>query len=464
MGKVKKKIEIGVTEIILISIIILHSLLLLKLSFFPYPELFVYPYLAENGFLPYKQIFDQHLPSVLMFPFNLYDLGLRSAFAGRMFLAGLVALSHLFLFLLAIRIFKSKKKAVLLNLFYFLVQPLFDGNVLWLDSFLVPILLASFYFCLRFLEERKARDLILTGFLLGISLFIKQVMLLLFIGVVVYLLFKTKDLKKVFTFTLVALIPLFYTLIWVYKSRILSEFIFWTVTFNFEVYAKMGTKLPTISQLARALLFFIPAIYWLYLRSKRKETILLGIFMIFSLMAAISRFEFIHLQPSLPFALILTTEFLSQEKRMLKFLYIAILVLAIGLWSARFYVQNWGGLTYFFDDTTRRTAEKVASLSQKDERIFVVGTQPIIYYLAGRLPAGDVFSVNLPWNMKVAEDKILEGLLKDRPKVVVRDKAAEIDDIAVVDFTKEVNSFIDGQYSEVGRVGPNQIMILKDNL
>ena len=461
MGKMIRKFKYLHAVVFLSPLILLHSFLLLRLSFFPYPELFVYPYLAENGFLPYTQILDQHFPSLLMFPLNLYDFGLRSAFSGRIFLIGIVTLSHIFLYLVAKKLLKSEKKAVVANLLYFLLQPLFEGTTLWLDSFLVPILLIALYFSLKFIDDKRNLDLALSGLFLGLALFLKQVILPLVIAITIYFYFKNKNLSKIFLFLFFALLPLTLTIAWVYSKGIFNDFFYWTVTFNFDVYAKMGRKLPNLSQLARVLIFWTPAFYWVYSKFRREEIVLLGIFMFFSLATAVSRFEFVHLQPSLAFAVLLITVFLSKGKEKLKFLYILVMLSAIGVWSVRFYSQNWGGATYFFDEETIKVAQKVTELSEPNEKIFVLGAQPIIYYLADRLPAGKIFSVSVPWNMRVAQEIILNGLKEDKPKVVVRDDAASIDQVKVVDFTKSLNEYINEFYVKVGEVGPTEILVLR---
>lgn len=461
MGKVKKKIDIGVTEIILISIIILHTFLLLKLSFFPYPELFVYPYLAEHGFLPYKNILDQHLPSVLMTPFNLYDLGLRTILSARYFLTGTVILSQIFIFLIADKLFKSKKRAIFANILYFLAQPLFEGTTLWLDTFLVPLLLAASYFSFRFLEKETKSDLIFASLFLGFALFIKQVMLPLVIAVAAYLYYKSKDIRKILQFLFFAFLPLAASVFWIYSEGIFSDFLYWTITFNFDVYAKMGRKLPSLSQLARVLVFWAPAFYWLYLQIRRKEILIFGIFMIFSMAAAVSRFEFVHLQLSLPFVALLITGFLLKAEKKIKYAILALPLLVLGVWLGKFYREQNFGFDYFFDSQTREVAQRVSRLTDTNEKIFVLGAQPTIYFLSDRLPAGEIFTVNLPWNMSVAEEAILKRLKEDKPKVVVRDTSASIDQIKVIDFTKLLNAFIDKYYVKHESVGSTEILVLR---
>lgn len=448
-------------SILIVTIIgFLHILALALTRFFPYPELFVYPYLAENGLLPYKQIFDQHFPSFLMMPFNFYDLGLRSELSSQLYLLGIVFLTHLLIFLVTKEIFKTRKLIFLPNAFYFLIQPLFEGNFLWLDTFLAPILLLSFYFSLRFLKTKSVRDAFFCGILLGFCLFLKQIMFPLVFLVILFLYWKTKAVKPIILMVFGSLIPLALTLGFIYSKGILGEFIYWTFTFNFDVYAKMGRKLPSLSQFIRFSIFWFPTLYWLALKKKTVNLFLLFIFTLFPLLNAASRFEFVHLQPSLPF-MVLAVYAIFLSYGISRNWFILLLLIALTFWWPLNLKRNLLRPSYLFTPEVYQVANMVNALTTKNEKIFVLGTQPIVYTLSDRLPAGAVFTVNVPWNVKVSQDLIHKALIGNPPKVVIRDKLASIDGQKVVDFSPKLNSFIDEKYQLVANFGTNEILIQK---
>ena len=130
--------------ILLIFIILTNILVLSKLNFFPYPELFVYPYLTNHGFVPYRDILDHHFPGLMFFPFNLGNLGMDTPIAARFLQYGVVIITHIVLYLVAKKFLG--KKAILANIFFALWQPFFEGWVLWIDSFLPLILLPAFLY------------------------------------------------------------------------------------------------------------------------------------------------------------------------------------------------------------------------------------------------------------------------------------------------------------------------------
>ena len=450
-------------KFILLFIIALHVFLLAKLIFFPYPEIFVYPFLANNGLLPYKQIFDQHFPSLLTMPVNLYTLGLRSPESARVFLMVSVVINQIFIYLISKKFFKNHWLILLPNFIYLLMQPLFEGNILWLDSFLTPIILIGFYFTLVFIEKERKADAFLAGFFMGLAIFIKQAILPLAAVLALYLIFKKKSLKILWPFIIGVVIPPAVLFIWIINRGLVNDFFYWTVVFNFEVYAKMGRKFPTLSQLGRLLVYFLPAFYFVALGIKKNtKMVLLAIFLILSPLLALSRFEFVHLQPTLPFlALALTGFFSSVKGNVIKITAVCLYFTLTLVWLTVFYKGHLGNFVYFFDSKTLETASKVANLTKVGEHIFVFGTQPVIYPLANRLPAGKVFTITVPWNMKAAEARILSGLEEDRPSLVVRDSSATIDEKKVVDFSQKINSFIDQNYIKIDQVGENEILIPK---
>src|SRR5687767_59132 len=108
-------------------IILAHSFILTKLIFFPYPELFVYPYLTNHGLLPYSQILDQHFPGLLFLPINFDNLGMISADVARLWSIVIVILTHMLIFFVSKEILKSEKKAIMVNLLFLLWQPFLEG-------------------------------------------------------------------------------------------------------------------------------------------------------------------------------------------------------------------------------------------------------------------------------------------------------------------------------------------------
>lgn len=441
---------------ILCFIVLIHIFTLSKIVFFPYPELFVYPYLVERGLIPYKQIFDQHLPSFLLSPFNFYDLGLRNEATARIYLYLIVISAHFLIFLISRNLFENKKKLFIGNTFYLLTQPLFEGNYLWIDSFLTPILLLAFWFSLKLIEKNEARWALLTGICLGLSIYFKQTMFLLVIFLILFFYSTAKSLKVITILAISSLIPIATSLIWIYMIGVWEKFIYWVFSFNLGVYAKMGGKLPSFLQFIRIFIFWFISFFWLL--SKRKKTFtLLAMFIFFSFLISLPRFEFLHLQPSLAF-LVVCLFGIYDEKRTFGKVYLGLLLTVVTIWWSVFLRKNLLRESTIFTPEILLVSNIIKAETKETDPIFILGPQSIIYPLSYRLPAGRVFTVNVPWNMSVSEGVIYRSVLAEPPKLIVRDQTASIDGQKVVDFSTELNRFIEENYRLYRNIGNYEIL------
>src|SRR3989344_6612512 len=100
------------SKLILLAIIFGHIFILSKLIFFPYPELFIYPYLTNHGLKPYSQILDQHFPGLMFLPINFDNLGMNTPETAKIWTVFIILIIHLMIFFLGSKIFKSRNKAL----------------------------------------------------------------------------------------------------------------------------------------------------------------------------------------------------------------------------------------------------------------------------------------------------------------------------------------------------------------
>ena len=208
----------------IIALQLLHALILWILEFAPYPELFIYPYLASSGFLPYRDILDQHFPGLMFFPLNFFSLGFRDPLSFKLLLILVVTLTSVWIY----KISRSR----LGGLFYVLWQPFFEGNQLWLDIFLPIFTLPAFYFF-------QLQKWFLTGLFLGLGVVFKQTLvpLVAFVGLTLLLRRRFSALVK---FSAAVLLPSLLMRLYFYKLGILGDFWFWTIKFNLSVFAASG--------------------------------------------------------------------------------------------------------------------------------------------------------------------------------------------------------------------------------
>lgn len=436
-------------KIFLSLILFSHVFILTKLNFFPYPELFIYPYLTNHGLKPYSQILDQHFPGLMFLPVNFDNLGMTTPGVARIWSIALVVAIQLSLFAIGSKILKSERKALTVNLLYLLWQPFFEGWVLWIDSFLPLFLLLAFYFLYK-------KNFFLTGIFLGAALVFKQVLILLSLVTLIYVFYESKNTRKIILYFFGLLLPTTMMVLYFLSIGVIKDFWYWTVIFNLTTFAKYGKQtVPSFAHFLRVAVVFAPAILGLAGKDKRVVKLLL-IFLIGALPAALARFDFVHFQPALPFVILATVYGLDRLK-FKKLVWIGY-VLVLIWWLPPFYKGYLGNKVLFFDAEVYELAAKINQLVTPGEKIFIFGAPPHLYQMTKTKPAGDIFVFQFPWFFMIAEDRILEGIKKDKPEIIVSDRTVIIERVKIIDFAAEIDQYIGRSYQKIDSVGTTDIL------
>lgn len=447
-------------------IIALNIFELLIINFFPYPENFVYSYLTAHGFLPYKEILDQHFPGLLLLPINFYSLGMRTPNVARLWLLGVVVINHIIIFLISKKLFKSKSLIFLPNIIYALFQPFYEGYVLWIDSIIPIFLLAGAYFLIKKEgRELKIKDFVFSGLFFGIGIIFKQ-MVIPIVGIVfLYLFIKEKDKKRAVAFLIFPFVFITSLFLYFQGRGLLTDFYFWTIKFNATTFSEFGRKYPGLGDLIKSsLIFGLSGIFWLYLliRNRSHNIIILGLLFIGGLLFAYARFDFVHLQPALPFSVLIVTLFLKEFPKN-KYFYtgVAVWIFISLVLLLRFYKMNIGNNIYFFGDTERKLSQDVRKYAKPGDSIFAFATTPDIYYMTDTFPSGHIFVFNFPWFMMEAEGRVLSGIVNDPPKVVIKNDNAVIDGKKFIDYMGNISTYIENNYKTVDIIDGTKVMIPK---
>lgn len=447
--------------IFLLPLILAHVVVLSKLIFMPFPELFVYPYLTNHGLLPYAQIMDQHFPGLMFLPINLNNLGVTGPNEARLLQFGIVILTHILLYVTATKLFKNKTLALSANIFYFLWQPYFEGWVLWIDSLIPLLLLPALYFLAEYFNSKKLKTIFISGLLLGIAIVFKQVVLPLAAVVWIFTYVKTRNFKGIIYFALGISLPVLAMFGCMYSIGVWNDFFFWTVLFNIGTYAKMGRKYATNGDIVRMLTAFgLPFIFAVlgFFKTKKYEILTIALFFVLTLAFAYARFDPVHLQPALVFVALLAGYSLKYlPKKYSQILLVIYLVPSLILLS-RFYASHRGNSVPFFGNFEKRLVSTVQRETLPTDKIFSFGSAPHIYSLADRLPSGNVFVFQFPWFFVDAEEKILNGIVTDPPKLVIRDKNAQVDGAVLVEYAPSINKYIDDNYKVLEIIEGTEIL------
>ena len=445
--------------VFLAIVIVIHIFALSKLIFFPYPEFFIHPYLTANGLIPYKQILDQHFPGLMFFPINFASLGMHTAQAARVWSWGIVALEHLLIYVCARKLFKSSTRALLSNLLFLAWHPFFEGWVFWIDSILPLFLLAAFYFLI---SQEKRKTLFWAGLFLGLASVFKQVIVPLAIMVALVVYFRKKDKEELIYFLLGYLPAPLLMAIYFWSLGAFGEFWYWTVTYNLTIFSKYGGQAATTSQLLRFAFVYGLSLVALLNARARKVVFWPFVFILGGLASVLARFDFVHLQPSLPFVAIAGAAAFGILINSAKLrVVLPFYLLAAAYLLSVFYKGHVGSKILFFDEATLSIASKVRELTSPGEKIFVYAAPAHLYQLTKTLPAGDILVLHFPWFFRVTEQRILEGIKRDEPRVVVSDPGVTIQGQSIVESSPHIFAYLLENYELTDKIGSTEILVRK---
>lgn len=423
---------------ILFLILVLHVCILWVLEFFPSPEFFIYPYLANHGWLPYKQILDHHFPGLFLTKLNFATFGINTPTLFHVVMSVVVVAQSLMIFSIGKKIAGRTAGLLSSGLFAFW-QPFFGGNILWFDVFLPLFTLPALWFFIN-------NNFLWVGLFLGFGILFKQSLAPLAFVVLVYILQRQ---RVGFVKYVVGLaIPASILLIYLFSNHIWNDFWYWTVTFNLTTYRLMGSLNPSV----RHLIKLVPPGLMLLLSLYKNKSVYLKVlvaWMVFSVIAGLSRFDLQHIQPAIPYFVIILGTVMSTSNKWQRLVFIAISL----VWTCiSFFHQGHWGQTRYFDQVTLKLIQEVKKNTKEGEKIFLLGTQPHIYSFTKTFPPGGIFSFHLPWLLLVNQDKILTGLKNDPVKLVIVDESADIG----VNGSKLLE-YIQTNYHRVNSIGTNVI-------
>ena len=286
--------------ILVLGIIGIHLLLLLNMKFTAWPEMLLWPYLWLHGVLPYKDAAIVHTPLLLMKLVVFYKLFGVGIFQLKVFTWLIVIFTDALLFFITQRLW-GKKTALIALAVFVPWQIFFDGNGLWFDLLLAPLVLLTFYFA-------ETKRYFWSGIFFGLMFFTKQTAVFFAIPI----LFSKIDYKK-FIFGFLGL-----SLVWIlgiWTLGIFPYFYNWAIKFGIFILPRSSgqIQLPDLRTLLIACLpfgIFLPLFF-----NKKILNINLALWAIAGSLGAYPRFEYFHFQPAVPFLAIATGIVFSEVKR-----------------------------------------------------------------------------------------------------------------------------------------------------
>lgn len=422
----------------------------------------------ENGLVMYKDFVHHHTPLLRFILYGLSKVFGNTPHTLRLF-SFISTLALAFFVYLSSKRISEKTALVSMLIFGIFFFPLFNNFHLE-EMAQAFFLTASLYFAFIYLEGRKSFSLFISGILIASGVMVKQTVVFATIPPMIgpLLLFIRKNInlrdfiKSIFAFSLGNLIIFLPILLYFYSKDAIGDFFYYNVIFNLTIYRESTTAYALNEGLRVAwplLLLLIPLTLFLLQSGRKKrlfsQVLLLLLFIVSLAPALFPSFLSVRLLPlfgmaALGWALAVTFRSSLKNRFLVTLVSLSFLIFLSGeskfLKSYYFnhFSRNFGdsSLSYDFGESEIEVARWLRENTGSGEKIMNMGNH-FIYFLAGRLPANKYVYL-LPWLVMPYEDST-NDILRDPPKIVIRDLKAEKDwpDLANWPFLK----FLDANYN-----------------
>ncbi|MDP2632580.1 MAG: glycosyltransferase family 39 protein [Candidatus Curtissbacteria bacterium] len=446
---------------ILIITVLLHLILLVNTRFTLWPEMTVYPYLLNHGFLLYRDIINPYPPFFIWF-LTIFSKAFGYQPLGYQLLTWLlVILIDISVFIIARNIFKKKSYANLAIIFFAFISVPFLINGLWFDLAQTPPVLFAFYFFQRYLSGKKSKDLFIVSVLLSITFFIKQqiIWMGIFFALVLFWKYRSNSIK-IFAKNYYIFLPFLFMLTlasaFFWLNETIGDFLFWVFYFPFIKASQMPgyILLPSAKQiilLAGLSLFFIPIIFR---GSKQSKLAILSGLTLF--LFAYPRFDYFHLIPSLSLLSLTVGENIKLLTKSNFRIRLAFLLGAVVLTvqTARYIHKNWMQEVRFFEKDIIETSNFIKNFSASYEPIFIQNGPDQILPLSGRLPTKP-WADDFPWYLELenSQEKVLKGLIAESPKYIISKPYDNVGKFELGSYRpSKIAAFVDENYRETTQI------------
>ena len=358
-----------------------HLFLLANTQFTAWPEMLSYPYLRNNGYLLYKDMVHPYPPVLTMVLSYVYSLFGYSEQVLKTFTWSLILFSSFLVWYLVKRTTKNNLAALTSLGLFTIIQPALEGNMLWPDVAIVPPLLLGAIF----LTDKKY---FLAGVFLALAGFIKQTGGLFYLFFLIYLVVTKISWKSIRLYLFGPLLFGIPLLIRLLQEGALHGFINWVILYP----SLYWSKFPGYVQLALSksqiliIALLLSPFAFIGSRLKNRETQIIILFTLLSLVSVYPRFSYFHLQAAIAFSAVLFGFVWSWTKNTSRlFLTGCILLL---LWrvlpSLRLERQNVDAR--FLDAGSRSLAKEISDNLNGNKQIYLFGLNSNLYQLTDTLP------------------------------------------------------------------------------
>jgi len=386
----------------LLVVPILHALASFLFPFVYWPEMLNWPFVMARGFLPYVDF------SIVHTPFLPLTLTLLNGFFGEtprtlhFFGTSLLVITNL---LIGYLVYKKTglKRAIFAQALYVFISLAFEGNSVWFDLMLAPLVLTVY---VLITSETSPKKLFILGLVFGLMFTIKQTSVYLLPAIFLITKF---NFKKISCFAIGYLFILFIFFSLLYCFGLLPAFSNWAVKFVFLLPFIKDTSgtltpdfvLPTIKQTLVLATFFLAVLVNLDKKNLRATC-----YMLLALLFAFPRFSYFHLMPFVAIFLV----YVCQRKIWpLVFVFIAVTPV---------FIKAYQTGNRFLTPSVYAVSEEIKT-NYPNATIFSLNGPYLVYYLTGKTPAVKPWIDQLSWHLAYADAEFTNAFLKNLPDLIV---------------------------------------------
>ncbi len=405
-----------------------HVCLILFGGYFLSPEFAVYPYLQDQGFLPYQNIVDQHLPIIAFGPIHLPAILATSYWLLLTFLT-LVVLTDLFLFLLLIK--HESKHTTLVMFFYVSCSLFFGGNTFWYETWISFFLSGAMLLA----DSENMFKQLSAGVLVGLTLLCKPIILL---GVVFLFIYRRLTVTRFHIAGI--LVPVAITILFLARFDLINAAHQMIFVFNTGPYIKIASQSPSLRQIFFTLAFIALPVFSALFR--RNLTLGLSTMGLLSLLAY-PRFEPFHLQVAVLGVVLLMTP-LSMSKHTI-YLLNGLSVILMVMVFVRIFNHPYGN--FYFTKDLDSVSDWVKSFDS-DNTLYILGGEDLIYPLAQKIPPGYTYIPSLPWYLQSSQlqKAIISSLAVSPNTPILIRKTSTIDKVNIYQSSGSIREYIEKNY------------------
>lgn len=389
----------------ILGIIGLHILVLFNLQFTAWPEMLSFPYVIDKGFLIYKDFHHVYQPLLTYILLGVYKVFGFNILSLKIFTYVLLALVDLMIFLNVKKLTRKNNIAVATLGIYVLLQPIFDGNMLWYDIGVILPVLLSIYFV--------NTNLFLSGLFIAIAFLIKQQAVLLGLPVLIYLISKKEKFRNILYFLSGCVLPVLVLGIFLFKFDLINDYIFWTFEFPLLHLPKIEgySIMPNTKELYILISMAVTVVLGYLLNFKKIKPVFYVLIasMFFMVLSAFPRFSLFHLQPALAVFVVIVGYLLSFDRKY----FVLILLPLLYLWKG--ILLNPYKEDRFYGKNEFNFAEQVKKISG-NEKIYFLGPSSIYYVLTDTI-SSKPWIENYVWHFEMPklQDSVIKGWEQNPP-------------------------------------------------